>query len=441
MHKNIDKIKNLESPPRVIKNLFEKNEIEKFFNLYNELPTTVHNKKQNVIKKRWLKNYSNELENLFYSKVKNEIGDFRMDNLKDEKNEDILGLFQESYNPIGLHVDAGFNLDEIIFKQTLIPLTSKGSTVIFKNKFYGNSTNFTTDENELKIREEKMKERQLEELKQKEREAAKKMQENKPKSKNFFEEVADVVSGTLSTIQKQGSKLFDINTYIQEECKNKSKAECKKIKDEKTGDEKNKVYRFLKISWAYNSEQVNLENSSWKVPTPKKIINQVDENENIENFVKNQMGLNLQYSNKDRCFYNTKLDYIHMSNKFNFEPTKNGTSATLEYYSTLLHELTHWTGSEKRLNRFEKNKKYFDNNAELEYALEELIAEIGANILCCKFNIQKTINKNSLAYLKSWISRLKNDKLFILKSLTQSGQAVNFLKDNLKTNIKAVKTA
>ena len=44
-----------------------------------------------------------------------------MDNLKDEKNENILGLFQESYNPIGLHVDAGFNTDEIIFKQTLIP--------------------------------------------------------------------------------------------------------------------------------------------------------------------------------------------------------------------------------------------------------------------------------------------------------------------------------
>ena len=153
MHKNIDKIKNLESPPQVIKNLFDKSEIEKFFNLYKELPITVHNKKQNVIKKRWLKNYSNELEDLFYQKVKNEIGDFKMDNLKDEKNEDILGLFQESYNPIGLHVDAGFNLDEIIFKQTLIPLTSKGSTVIFKNKFYGNSTNFTIDKDELNVKD------------------------------------------------------------------------------------------------------------------------------------------------------------------------------------------------------------------------------------------------------------------------------------------------
>ena len=153
MHKNIQKIKKLEGSPQVIKNLFSKKEIDKFMELYQKLPTTVHNKKQNVIKKRWLKSFNEELENLFYKKVKNEIGDFKMDNLKDENNEDILGLFQESYNPIGLHVDAGFNLDEIIFKQTLIPLTPKGSTVIFKNKFYGSSTNFTIDENELKIKD------------------------------------------------------------------------------------------------------------------------------------------------------------------------------------------------------------------------------------------------------------------------------------------------
>jgi hypothetical protein len=153
MHKNIDKIKKLEGPPKVIKNLFNKNELEKFLDLYHKLPTTVHNKKQNVIKKRWLKNFNEELEVFFYERVKNEIGDFKMDNLKDEKNEDILGLFQESYKPIGLHVDAGFNLDEVIFKQTLIPLTSKGSTIIFKNKFYGNSTNFTIDQNELKVKD------------------------------------------------------------------------------------------------------------------------------------------------------------------------------------------------------------------------------------------------------------------------------------------------
>jgi hypothetical protein len=152
MHKEIDKIKNLEGPPKIVKNLFSREEINKFLDLYNNLPTTVHNKKQNVIKKRWLKDVDQKLENLFYNRIKNEIGDFKMDNLKDEKNEDILGLFQESYNPIGLHVDAGFNTEEIIYKQTLIPLTSKGGTVIFKNKFYGNSTNFTINKKELEIR-------------------------------------------------------------------------------------------------------------------------------------------------------------------------------------------------------------------------------------------------------------------------------------------------
>ena len=153
MNKNINEIKKLEGSPKIIKILFSKSEIEKFLKLYDNLPITVHNKKQNVIKKRWLKKFDDELENLFCERVRNEIGDFRMDNLKDEKNEDILGLFQESYNPIGLHVDAGFDLEEIIFKQTLIPLTSKGGTVIFKNKFYGNSTNFTIDEKELKIKD------------------------------------------------------------------------------------------------------------------------------------------------------------------------------------------------------------------------------------------------------------------------------------------------
>ena len=153
MHKNIDKIKKLEGPTQIIKNLFSKTELEKFINLYHDLPTTVHNKKQNVIKKRWLQNYNLDLEKLFIEKVTNEIGEFKMDNLKDEENMDILGLFQESYNPIGLHVDAGFNLNEVIYKQTLIPLTSKGSTVIFKNRYYGNSTNFTIDENELNIKD------------------------------------------------------------------------------------------------------------------------------------------------------------------------------------------------------------------------------------------------------------------------------------------------
>ncbi len=149
MRKDIEKIKNSETSPKVIKNLFSKKEIEEFLKLYNDLPVTVHNKKQNVIKKRWLQGYNKELEKLFVERLKKEIGDFKMDNLKDENNKDIYGLIQESYAPIGLHVDGGFELKNQIYKQSLIPLTPVGSTVIFKNRFYNESTSFTKDPIEL----------------------------------------------------------------------------------------------------------------------------------------------------------------------------------------------------------------------------------------------------------------------------------------------------
>ena len=150
MDSKIEQIKKTESPPKVLKNLFNKNEIDKFLKLYNDLPITVHNKKQNVIKKRWLQGYSEELEKIFCERLKKEIGDFKMDNLQDEKGKDIFGLIQESYAPIGLHVDAGFEYKNQIYKQSLLPLSPIGSTVIFKNRYYGGSTTFTQDPEELK---------------------------------------------------------------------------------------------------------------------------------------------------------------------------------------------------------------------------------------------------------------------------------------------------
>ena len=150
MREKIEEIKKFESAPKVIKNLYNKEEIEEFLKLYKNLPTTVHNKKQNVIKKRWLQGYNEKLEKLFCESLQKEIGNFKMDNLQDDNGNDIYGLIQESYAPIGLHVDAGFEAKSKVYKQSLIPLTPVGSTVIFKNRFYEGSTNFTQDPEELK---------------------------------------------------------------------------------------------------------------------------------------------------------------------------------------------------------------------------------------------------------------------------------------------------
>ena len=114
--KFIDEIKKLESKPEV-KKLFSNKEVGDFLNLYNSLPITTFNKKQNVIKKRWLQNYNKELDDLYLSKLKEVLGEFKMDNLKSEKGEDYFGLMQESFGPIKLHVDGGFDENSIIYKQ------------------------------------------------------------------------------------------------------------------------------------------------------------------------------------------------------------------------------------------------------------------------------------------------------------------------------------
>ena len=81
--------------------------------------------------------------------MKLQIGDFSMDNINEKDGTECFGLFQESFNPIGLHVDGGFNLKDIIYKQTLLPLSNQGETIIFKNRYYGPSTSFVNNARDL----------------------------------------------------------------------------------------------------------------------------------------------------------------------------------------------------------------------------------------------------------------------------------------------------
>ena len=149
--KNIDEIKRLESTPRIVK-LFSDQEINNIIELYACLPVTLHNKKQNIIKKRWIQNYNKSLDEIYTSKLREVLGEYKMDNLKSDKKDDFLGLFHESFSPLKLHVDSGFAEEDIIFKQAVTPLSPIGETVFFKSRWYAKSTTFTIDEDELKFK-------------------------------------------------------------------------------------------------------------------------------------------------------------------------------------------------------------------------------------------------------------------------------------------------
>ena len=144
----LEKIKSYESSPKIVK-IFSEKEIEMIRDLYSILPEKVFNKKQNVRKNAWIQNYNKELDNLYINKIKAVIGSFKMDTLKSETGEDFFGLFHESFSPLPLHVDSGFSEEEIIYKQIITPLTPFGDTVVFKNRWYGKSTSFTIDKEEL----------------------------------------------------------------------------------------------------------------------------------------------------------------------------------------------------------------------------------------------------------------------------------------------------
>ena len=90
------------------------------------------------------------------------------------------------------------------------------------------------------------------------------------------------------------------------------------------------------------------------------------------------------------------------------------------YYGTLAHELTHWTGGDKRLERF---KRFNDRKA---YAFEELVAEIGACMLSVRLGVQPTFDQ-SAAYVEGWLKALKEDKRAIFRAASEAQKAADFI--------------
>ena len=150
-HDNLDKIKNLEGSPKKV-NIFSQQEIKLIQELYKKLPERTFNKKQNIRKKVWEKNYDKKLDEIYFNRLKEFLGDFKMDNLTSESGEDYYGLFHESFSPLPIHVDSGFKKEDVVYKQVVTPLSSIGDTIFFKKRWYGRSTTFTINPDELNFK-------------------------------------------------------------------------------------------------------------------------------------------------------------------------------------------------------------------------------------------------------------------------------------------------
>lgn len=94
--------------------------------------------------------------------------------------------------------------------------------------------------------------------------------------------------------------------------------------------------------------------------------------------------------------------------------------SALDYYSTITHEIVHWSGHKSRLDRLElKNKK--------GYAFEELVAELGAAFMMAHLGLEQTVRHDHAEYIGSWIKALNNDHKYIFQAATAAQKAVDFV--------------
>jgi antirestriction protein ArdC len=134
--------------------------------------------------------------------------------------------------------------------------------------------------------------------------------------------------------------------------------------------------------------------------------------EGADTFIKST-GADIRYGG-DRACYVPLLDFVSIPHKPLFLTTES-------FYAVSLHELVHWSGAKKRLDRDMQGR--FGTKA---YAAEELVAELGAAFSCAHLRITGELRHAS--YIATWIELLKEDNRAIFVAAAKAAVAANYLR-------------
>lgn len=129
------------------------------------------------------------------------------------------------------------------------------------------------------------------------------------------------------------------------------------------------------------------------------------------------------------AYYSPSKDEITVPMKAQFkihdtpeEVYKDG----MEYYSSLVHEMAHSTGVEKRLDR--DMEGHFGDP---KYAKEELVAELSAAMVGNSMGFDKRILDNNAKYVDSWIDTLKKEPKFIVSVMADVSKASGMILEHV----------
>ena len=168
------------------------------------------------------------------------------------------------------------------------------------------------------------------------------------------------------------------------------------------------TYLLQKFAFVFNGVQIE----DFKFEAIKLHKTKLDQNDviMIEKFIENT-GAHIVHGSQDGAYYDRFMDFITMPDKKDF-------FTDVDYFSTKLHELTHWSMTKDRTNRVAEG---------LDYATEELVAEIGSAFLCAHLGISKTPRKDHAKYLNAWIQKIEESEKAMTKAFSLAQKAMDCL--------------
>jgi antirestriction protein ArdC len=172
-----------------------------------------------------------------------------------------------------------------------------------------------------------------------------------------------------------------------------------------------KTFSIMKHFFLFNADQVEgVEFPELEEPVAiEGRIHAVDDLINSTGAIIHETG--------SRAFYSPSKDHIHI-------PPLSAFTTPEMFYSTLLHELSHWSGHSTRLDRNEGMKGRFGSSA---YAMEELVAELASAFLSIQLKVSHEPRKDHAQYLNSWIKVLDQDPKAFSSAASKAQCVTDFL--------------
>jgi antirestriction protein ArdC len=183
--------------------------------------------------------------------------------------------------------------------------------------------------------------------------------------------------------------------------------------DAETSEESARDIHYLKGYTVFNVEQIDgLPDHYYAKPAPRTAS--IQRIETAESFFA-ATRVDIRHGG-DRAYYSAGSDHIQMPP---FESFRDPES----YYATLAHETTHWTKHRARLDRDFGRKRWGDEG----YAMEELVAELGAAFLSADLELTPALRDEHASYIEHWLKVLKRDNRAIFAAASHAQRAADFL--------------